>query len=302
MRKRVALGSAFLLAAAALAAAEPRLDVALEPTSATVGDPVAATLTLRLDAADSRARASFPDWSRGWGELEVLDAGAVERRESANGAELVQRLKVAAFRVGEIAAPTVAIGLDGASVREVRSAPATLEIRSVLPADEPNPAPRPPSPARKLPLSPAFYATVAALATAALAAAWALRRKTAAALPVPLVPPLEEFERALAALGGAEPAAGHATLSLALRRFLGRSLDLPAPAWSTSELARRLDRRDLDAVLVQRAARLLREIDRIKFARQPADAPALERRIAEAREIARALDRDLHPPAVESAA
>jgi hypothetical protein len=71
---------------------------------------------------------------------------------------------------------------------------------------------------------------------------------------------------------------------------------VPAPAWSTSELARRLVRRELEGSLVQRGVRLLRDIDAIKFARQPADGEALERRVGEAREVARTVEARLHPP------
>ena len=58
----------------AAATAELRIEVALEPATA------------------SSREATFPDWSKGWGEAEVLQAGPVERTPAADGTHLVQRL------------------------------------------------------------------------------------------------------------------------------------------------------------------------------------------------------------------
>jgi hypothetical protein len=140
------------------------------------------------------------------------------------------------------------------------------------------------------------------MALAAGAAAWALHRRRALAPPAASLSPLAELERALGSLAGFEPEHGHVALSLAFRRYLGRALTLPATASTTSELARAIDRRGFEPTLVRRAVRLLRETDQIKFARRSASADELGRRAGEARELAVALDRQLHPPAEESAA
>jgi hypothetical protein len=297
MRARALLAAALVACgplASPAAAAGPSLEVALEPSSCTIGDPVEATLVLRLDAADAGQPVAFPAWGESWGELAVLESGAVERRPgSGGGVEHRQRLRVAAYTVGAVEAPAVSVRVGALPVR---SEPARLEIRSVLPPGEPDPEPKPPADPRRLPLPAAFWIVAGLLAAGVVAAIWRLRRRGPAAAAPARLPPLEELERALGRLAALEPARGHAELSLALRRFLERSCEVPAPAWSTSELARRLVRRELEGSLVQRGVRLLRDIDAIKFARQPADGEALERRVGEAREVARTVEARLHPP------
>ena len=64
---------------------------------------------------------------------------------------------------------------------------------------------------------------------------------------------------------------------------------------TTTELQRRLAALRLDPQFVQRAVRLLRLSDQIKFARRPAESSEAAARIAETREIAAALETHLAP-------
>jgi hypothetical protein len=298
---------ALLLVARAVTAAPPplALEVEIAPPQATVGELVTATLTLRGAAGDPARTPRFPDWSRGWGEAEVREARAPQRFDAPDGAEWRQQIVLAAFATGRIALPPVAVAIPGEPpVAVATPAGLAVEVRSVLPADGGDVPPRPPAPPRRLELPSTFGWTVAALALAALAAALLLarRRPGAGATEAARLSPWGELVRTLDALDGSAPERAHVALSLALRRFLGRSFQMPAAQSSTSELGRRLGRRGLERALVRRVVGLLGEIDQVKFARAAATAPDLARRVAEARELAQAVDSHLHPPSAEAAA
>jgi len=291
-----------LASRAAAAAPAPALEVALEPTAATVGDPIVATLTLRLPPADAALAPRFPDWTDGWGEAEVREAAPAARRAAADGAVWTQRLVLAAYRTGRVALPPVAVAVPREPpVGVATPADLAIEIRSVLPEDRADWQPAPPAPPAKLGVPTAFWIVAAGLAAAAAALAWRARRGAPEAVAPPLAP-LAELERALATVDLGDAEAAHAALSLALRRYLGLAFSMPAAQASTSELGRRLSRRGLSADLVRRAVRLLREADQVKFARAPARREQAAARVAEARAVARAVADHLAPPAPEAAA
>jgi hypothetical protein len=302
---------AFLLplAGAPLCAA-PSAEVAFEPASVTLGDRIAATISVRLDAGDAR-QPTFPDWQRGWGKLSVLAAPEAKRVETPNGVEWQQPLELAAFELGQLELPPIAIGLEGApphaTAADTLSTPSglSIEVRSVLPAEGEGVEPAAADPPQRLPVPTAFWWTAGGFAATSAALALLLarrKRKRAGASQPTALAPLAELERALAALGGAEPVAAHAVLSLALRRFLGRTLSLPAAESTTSELAARLANRPLDRATVQRTVKLLRVVDQVKFARRPAGADELATRVDEARGVALEVERQMAPPPVEVAA
>ena len=295
--------AALLFAGATLApAARAGVEVRLDPPAITVGDPSIATLAVELP---NGAPPAFPDWSRGWGDALVLEAGAVEATPAGGRTRYQQRLKLTAFRTGRIELPPVALRADGAGDALTTPPTLALEVRSVLPAEAAEATPMPPEPPRPLPRPVAALWTIGALAAAVAAAAWLARRAGAAAgaaAVAPALPPFPELEAALAALGGEAPAPGHARLSAALRRYLGRALGFPAVESTTREIERQLAARRLDANLVARSARLLREADQVKFARREANAEELTRRRAEALALAGAVESHLHPPAAEAGA
>jgi hypothetical protein len=300
-----ALGLAVALPAAAPLAAAT-LGVDLAPASATVGDPVTATLTLRLDPGEAERDALFPDWAGAWGEATILDASPVTRREERGAVLLVQKLHLAGYKTGRIALPAQRIRLEGEPPAEFATpSDLALDIRSVLPGDAKSLAPRPPDPPRPLAVPAAFAWTAATLAALAIGAAILVRRqprRAGAAAGAQHLTPLAELERALAVLAGQPPVVAQAALSLGVRRYLGRSFGFPAAESTTSELARRLDRRGLERETVRRLLKLLRDADGVKFARQPTDAAAVARGREEALALAATIERHLHPPPAGEAA
>jgi hypothetical protein len=282
-------------------AAQSRLEVALDPPDATVGDPVAATLTLSSTLADETAPI-FPDWGEKWGEAEILETGPVERIETATGFAHRQRLRIAAYRTGRIDLPPVVVRTSAQASLEVRSPAVALEIRSVLPDGDSVPEPQPPRPVLLLPVPRAFFWLAGGLSLLAVASAAAIaagrRRRLAATIESGLAP-LAELEHELESIRCGEASAGHVALSLALRRYLGRALSVPAPASTTREIGRRLDRRGLDSSIARRAARLLSEVDQVKFARHACDTEDLVTRSTRALEIAGRIEDHLREPSAE---
>ncbi len=269
--------------------AAAQVGVVLAPATLAVGDPVEATLTLTLAAADAAREVTFPDWSEGWGEAEVLQASPVEKTTVPGGVQLVQRLRLTAWKSGRTALPPVEVQLAGEPAGSATTpADLGLEVRSVLAADDKELQPAPPAPPRALAIPRSFWWTLAAgAALVALAAVLAWKSRPGVdPLAAPELSPLAELERALGLLAAESPAAAFAHLSQALRRYLGRRLEFRALESTTSEVQRRLATLRLEPALVQRAARLLRLSDQIKFARRPAEQAEAAARIAEARELA----------------
>jgi len=303
MRRSSSLLVVAALAAAPLLAEAPSLDVEVTPKSATVGDPVSVTLTLRLEAAPATSPV-FPDWSHGWGDAEIRSAEPPESRTTPAGVEVVQHLTLSAYRPGTIALPPVTVRLAGPPPLELTTPTSlALEIRSVLPEDPQQQTPRPPAAPVALSLPRAFWWAAAALALLVIAAVGLLRRRLRSiSATAPILTPEEELDRLLAGVDPRDPEAAHAALSLALRRFLGRKFQMPAAESTTSELQRRLAQRGLPGELVRRIARLLREVDQIKFALEPTTSGAIPERLAEARAISQAVTAHFAPPAPEVAA
>lgn len=285
--------SSFLLAAPLLAQPAPRVTVTLNPQQPTVGDRVEAVLTLQVPAAELASDPRFPVWSGRWGEAEVLLEGPGQKVSEEGGiATYQQRVVLAAFRPGKVPLPAtdVAIPRKNGTIQAATPAGLGLLVRSVLPADEKQPVPRPPAPPRQLPLGERFWWTVAVLSALCLLAGWLLwrRRGTAAEGPgaVPVLAPFEELSSELDRLS-AEPSAVllHTRLSMALRRYLGRVLPFPAVESTTSEVMRQLQSRRMPGPLVRQTVELLRACDMVKFARQEVEEARVRERVNAARQL-----------------
>ncbi len=299
----------FLLLFALPTLAQPSpVTVTLAPTAPTVGDPVQATITLRVPAANLAADPRFPVWGKTWGEVEIAGRTAPAKISEQGGTAVwEQRLTLAAFRPGSVPLPPVAIAvpLKAGTVQAQTPPGLALAVRSVIPANEKEPTARPPAPPRPLPLGSKFWWTLAALAAGCLAAAALLwrRRRLAQGGPgrVPALPPLAELAAELDRLR-AEPSmlALHTGLSLALRRYLGRRLPFPAVESTTSDVQRQLLSRRMPGPLVRQTVELLRICDLVKFARQEVGETQGRERAEAARRLGGEWESHLAPAASEA--
>ena len=283
------------------------VEVTLTPPEVTIGEPVTATIRVlsTLDQAPT-----MPDWSFGWGEAEIVNTQPPQR--DAEGWSQVVTLRV--FRTGEVALPPMPIRLADSVDATPLATPrgVALRVRSVLPGEaqpasghgsnrsdgsDGAPGPKPARPPESLAIGDTFWWTAAggaALALAFAAVLW-LRRargRSSSAVETELLPPLDELVAALARIEAERPeqvAKSHVQISAALRRYLGRRLEIPAVPGSTPEIRRALARKPVPGELASKAVDLLRELDAVKFARHPASPaevrPRADRATAFAREI-----------------
>lgn len=300
--RRIVLSLLLAFLAGSLAAqTAPRLSVVISPAELTVGDRIEATITLHAPAGlagDPR----FPAWRESWGDAEVIAKSEPEKVSEENGTAVWrQKVTLAAFRPGQVPLPPVAVAIPLRERTVEVSTPAdlALQVRSVLPADEQSPEPRPAAPPRQLPIGEPFWWTLAAMSALLLALLYLLRRqgRAAAETAKPIRPPYQELLAELD-LAGREPSsvAAHTRISLALRHYLGRTLAFPAAESTTSEIHRQLLGRRLAGPLVRRAVELLRACDLVKFARQEAGEERVRERLGVAREVGREIDAHLRPP------
>jgi hypothetical protein len=287
------------------ASAQPGLQATLSPPVATVGDRIEVVLTVPA-SAQPIDQPRFPTWGKRWGEAEIVKVGPPVRENTASGAVYRQRLWVTSFKTGSFALPPVPIGILKSGGAQVLSTPPALafEIRSVLPAQEKEPSPKPAAPLLPLPIGRAFWWTLGAMALACAALLWidARRRKRRAAEagkePKPILSPFEELVQALGSVGDEASAVEvHTRISRALRRYLGRRLPFPALESTTSEIQRQLAARRMPAAVVGPTIELLRACDLVKFARRPVDDAETRRRHESARAIAEDFEGHFAPPA-----
>jgi hypothetical protein len=294
------------------------LGVEIQPAEIKVGDRAVATLTLVWEGELPQSDPRFPTWQKEWGEAEVVGAGPVQGMPSQGGRRIYrQEVTITAFRPGtlELPPPKVVIPLAGRSVDAVAKGPARLLVGSVLPGEKSaeaaeleakGPAGLVPA---VLPLLP-FLATSGLLAAALLLAGSRLASKIArqgAAAPAPPrdalaeLPPHEEFLRRLQAIDPGQGERAFTALSFALRLFLGRMLGVKALESTTTEIQRLL-RSLLPVGVAQETVALLRECDRVKFARLEVDAATTSQRLEQGRHLARQVFERLRPEAPPAAA
>jgi hypothetical protein len=302
-----------LTSAPAVRAVTEFVDVELQPETITVGDPVRARLTLVWDGSAPATTPIFPNWEETWGRAEVLARGRVESVSSNAGRRIyTQTLTLTAFETGEIELPpaevTILLGENEVVVVPTRAG-ARFMVESVLPEEVEGGAaeiePRPPSPLRELAANRRFLWTAGSLAAlSALAwvfvarrAAGAARAAAAAAAPPPMPEPLQELLAALRRIdvrGGSEPV--HTALSLALRRFLARTLSFNAIESTTLEIERTLGARPLPEELAEGTVELLRDCDQVKYAKLEVGTALAGERLSFLSDLAREIDRAFAPP------
>jgi hypothetical protein len=270
------------------------------PEVITVGDRVEALITV---SGAETAAPRFPSWAGTWGRAEVLEAGGPE---PAGAGVWRQRLVLTGFAPGRLELPPVEVAVPGGqeTIRVTTPQGLAIEVRSVLPAGEQDIEPKPPEGLRGLPIGERFW-WAAGIGLALLAAAIFLyaRRSAAgeAAEAKPRLAPLPELLSELDALAGDPAVKAHTRLSHAFRRYLGRTAGFAALERTTTEIHRLLTRQRLSPAVVRRLVELLRACDLVKFARQEVSGERTAERLAAARELALAVESELHPPEPQGA-
>jgi hypothetical protein len=301
-------GALILLAAMGLGASAPGVEVTLTPLEATVGDPIEMVITARPGDADSDSDPLFSEWGETLGTAEILAIGPVETlEEDGQAIAYQQHLTLAFFETGEMKLPPIDTRFGEAGEQSVVTTPLpTVNVVSVLPEDAEQAEPKPPAPLRPLGLGDRFWWVAAALLLTCVAAFVALR--FLAGDPESRdsrieIAPMDEFRQALKTLRSErEVIALHAGLSLAMRRFLGRTLGFTAPESTTTEIKRELRQRQMPVELVRQTGDLLNSCDLVKFARREAGPGAVEGRIDGAQSIAEGVSALLSTPPADEAA
>ncbi len=170
----------------------------------------------------------------------------------------------------------------------------SIFVASVLPADSSERVPKPPRALYEFGPPWWWWALVALLALAIVGVLWWLwrRRRVAAALPrlTPREEAEEEFARieALDLVASGERGQYAALMTEVVRTFLARVIPAAAPSLTTSELLLRL--RGEGRVPLARIARLLQDVDLVKFAGSAIDPARAEAVGTESRAIVDAVD------------
>jgi len=290
-----------LAAAPALAQTSP-VNVSLAPNGITVGDAAQAVVTVTARTAELAGAPRFPLWQQTWGEAEIIEKDAPLKTGERDGVTTWQQtLTLRAFRTGSVPLPPVAVEVPvkQGTLRFQTPAGLALAVRSVIPAEEKNPIPKPPAAMRPLGIGSRFWWTLGVLSVLALAGLWLLRRRpkmAAGTIAVPVLPPFEELAAELDRLA-AEPSmvSLHTRLSLALRRYLGRRLPFPAVESTTAEIQRQLLSRRMPGLVARQSVELLRACDLVKFARQDVDPLKARERVETVRRLAGELESHLAP-------
>jgi hypothetical protein len=276
-------GPASAAAPAASPAAAPesrgpvRIEVGADRTSMTIGDPVALTVTIQADPG-VRLGAFLPE--KALGALTVLGRSAAPPRQGPGGVlEQVYGLRVASYAVGPVEIPGFEIGYVDAAGKQGKasSAPLHLEVVSVLPAGETQPADiKPPA---RMP-EPRLWPYVAALLALVAAALWFLRRRLArrpaavpAAPPAPPRPPEEvAFEELARLLSSGLLEAGrikelHIELAEIVRRYLAARFGVETFERTSSEILEALRGARAPIKACATASEFFAACDLVKFAK-----------------------------------
>lgn len=278
--------------------------VAVSPDTVTVGDPFRVVVRIRAPRGATIEFPQAPDSGTG---VEALDPVSVVPSPDSSATEQTASYRMAAWDVGQRAIRFSDIVVrDSLGERRVAvGADVSIFVASVLPADS---AQRVPKPARALyEFGPPWWwwGIVALVALGVLWLVWRLWRRRRPSAPVAVSTPREDAEaafarvEAMALLASGEPSLHVALMADVLRTYLERVLPSAAPSLTSSEvlLALRGDGR----LPMSRLARLLQDVDLVKFAAYAVDAARADVIGREARSLVLAVDASLAPRATAGA-
>jgi hypothetical protein len=269
------------------------LGVAVVPETVTVGDPFRVVVRVRAPRGSTLLFPTGPDSGTG---VEALDPVQVVPSSDTTAVEQTATYRLAAWDVGARAIRLADVLVTDASGEQRVPAGARLRVHvaSVLPADS---SARVPQPARALyefgpPWWWWFLVALAALGVVGLL--WWLWRRKRRPVPVAVRTPYEVAEAEFARIESLElVASGERGLHVALmadvlRAYLSHVLPRAAESLTTSELLHLL--RGDARVPLGRLARLLQDVDLVKFAAAPIDAVRATAAGGEAKALVGALD------------
>lgn len=264
------------------------LGVLVVPDTVTVGDPFRVVVRVRAPRGTTLEFPSAPDSGTG---VEALDPVVVVPAGDTSAVEQTATYRLAAWDLGArgIRFPDILVR-EGATVRRLAVARRlSVFVASVLPADSTERVPKPPRPLFEFGPPWWWWALVALAALGVFGAVWWLWRRRRQAPPVAIRSPKEladaEFARieAMELVASGERGAHVALMVDVVRDYLARVLPPAAPSLTTAELLQRL--RGDTRLPLARLARLLQDVDLVKFAGAPIDAARAELAGDEARGV-----------------
>lgn len=267
--------------------------VVVLPETVTVGMPFRVVVRVR---APRGSTIDFPQAPDSGTAVEALDPVDVVPSTDTTVTEQTATYRLAAWDVGAraIRFPDVVVHDAGAERAVEVGRRLSVFVASVLPADSAERIPKPPRALYEFGPPWWWWALVALLAIGVVGVLWWLWRRRRVVASVPLRSPREEAEEefdrieALDLVASGERGQHAALMTDVLRTYLARVLPSAAPSLTTSELLLRL--RGEGRVPLARLARVLQDVDLVKFAGSAIDASRATAVGTEARSIVDAVD------------
>lgn len=276
--------------------------ILVRPETVTVGSHFTVIARVRAPAGTNVTFARRPDSTA---QVDTAAPMSVETRSAGGRVEATATYVLAAWDTGRVALTLPPARLTGAFGEREVPLVASVQVRSVLPADTTLRVPRPPRALIAVASSvwPWWLAglLVGLIAGAGAVIAWRRWRRRREAPLAPAEWALRELARIDEAgwLASGDAARHAVAVSNVLRGYLERMSIAPASA-TTRELARELD--GFPAVPAERVVGMLDEIDLVKFARAPMAAERARVLTDATRDVIRSVERALAAERARSAA
>lgn len=291
----------------------PDVNVTLDRTRVTVGDPISVIVVIKHATNVAIETTSIDDQL---GSLEPLSSEPPDDRPAGGGMELRLRYKLAAYHTGAVQLPVLNFAYtlaDGSQGQVQSKAPVEITVESVLPVSA-NPTDiRPlksqlslPGPASQRLLWIAGAGGIAVAFVAVVVLTFLLlsrkRRPISIGMPTPVELARVELDRimALGLLEKGELIEHYRLLANCIRRYLTERFGFAAVALTTGELEREMEAHGISRWPARLISGLLSECDAVTYARYLPAPPRSEADNAMAYEILDATDETPARPVVQA--